>query len=156
MFLWTTASGLPRPDRTKRRGAGTKHTTNRNTLLLKSFCVTRKKSCWWTLINRLHSFRHYNTKCRETGLRHHVCITMMPIMKGLNITVIVSIPVCCDTPCINKYAKISFCKMFNHLNQHNLHQLQSWLLLTNCCTLYKTLIVQNGMNTHSFFKYSLM
>ena len=38
-----TASGLPRPDRTKRRGAGTKHTTNRNTLLLKSFCVTRKK-----------------------------------------------------------------------------------------------------------------
>ena len=33
-----TASGLPRPDRTKRR-AGTKHTTN--TLLLK--CVTRKK-----------------------------------------------------------------------------------------------------------------
>ena len=38
-----TASGLPRPDRTKRRGAGTKHTTNRNTLLLKLFCVTRKK-----------------------------------------------------------------------------------------------------------------
>ena len=38
-----TASGLPRPDWTKRRGAGTKHTTNRNTLLLKSFCVTRKK-----------------------------------------------------------------------------------------------------------------
>ena len=38
-----TASGLPRPDRTKIRGAGTKHTTNRNTLLLKSFCVTRKK-----------------------------------------------------------------------------------------------------------------
>ena len=37
------ASGLPRPDRTKRRAAGTKHTTNRNTLLLKSFCVTRKK-----------------------------------------------------------------------------------------------------------------
>ena len=26
-----TASGLPRPDRTKIRGAGTKHTTNRNT-----------------------------------------------------------------------------------------------------------------------------
>ena len=38
-----TASGLPRPDRTKRRVAGTKHTTNRNTLLLKSFCETRKK-----------------------------------------------------------------------------------------------------------------
>ena len=38
-----TASGLPTPDWTKRRGAGTKHTTNRNTLLLKSFCVTRKK-----------------------------------------------------------------------------------------------------------------
>ena len=38
-----TVSGLPTPDGTKRRGAGTKHTTNRNTLLLKSFCVTRKK-----------------------------------------------------------------------------------------------------------------
>ena len=38
-----TASGLPKPDRIKRHGAGTKHTTNRNTLLLKSFCVTRKK-----------------------------------------------------------------------------------------------------------------
>ena len=38
-----TASGFPRPDRTKRRGAGTKHTINRNALLLKSFCVTRKK-----------------------------------------------------------------------------------------------------------------
>ena len=38
-----TASGLPRPDRTKRRGAGTKHTTNRNTLLLKLFCVKRRK-----------------------------------------------------------------------------------------------------------------
>ena len=38
-----TASGLPRPDRTKIRVAGTKHTTNRNTLHLKSFCVTRKK-----------------------------------------------------------------------------------------------------------------
>ena len=37
-----TASGLPRPDQTKRRGADTKHTTNINTLL-KSFCVTRKK-----------------------------------------------------------------------------------------------------------------
>ena len=37
------ASGLPRPDQTKIRGASTKHTTNRNTLLLKSFCVTRKK-----------------------------------------------------------------------------------------------------------------
>jgi len=38
-----TASGLPRPDRTNIRGVGTKHTTNRNTLFLKSFCVTRKK-----------------------------------------------------------------------------------------------------------------
>ena len=38
-----TASGLPRPDRKKIRGAGTKHTTNRNTLHLKSFCVTQKK-----------------------------------------------------------------------------------------------------------------
>ena len=38
-----TASGIPRPDRTKTRGAGMKHTTNRNALLLKSFCVTRKK-----------------------------------------------------------------------------------------------------------------
>ena len=56
-----TASGLPRPDWTKRRVAGTKHTTNRNTLHLKSFCVTR--------INRLNTFRDYNTKCRETGLK---------------------------------------------------------------------------------------
>ena len=70
-----TASGLPRPDRTKRRGAGTRHTTNRNTLLLKSFCVKRKKggkSCWWTRINRLHLFRDYNTKCRETGLNMEI------------------------------------------------------------------------------------
>ena len=71
MFMNHTASGLPRPDRTERRVAGTKHTTNRNTLLLKSFCVTRKKG-----ENRVgeHESIDYinfvtnNTKCRETGL----------------------------------------------------------------------------------------
>ena len=63
-----TASGLPRPDRTKRRVAGTKHTTNRNTLLLQSFCVTRKKCENRVGEHESIDFRDYNTKCRETGL----------------------------------------------------------------------------------------
>ena len=52
-------------------GAGTKHTTNRNTLLLKSFCVTRKK--WRNHVGEhesIDSFHDYNTKCRETVLEY--------------------------------------------------------------------------------------
>ena len=68
-----TASGLPRPDRTKIRGAGTKHTTNRNTLHLKSFCVTR--TFFENRVGEHESidsinFVTNNTKCRETGLRN--------------------------------------------------------------------------------------
>ena len=64
-----TASGLPRPDRTERRVAGTRHTTNRNTLHLKS--LTRKKCENGVGEHESIDYINFvtnNTKCRETGL----------------------------------------------------------------------------------------
>ena len=61
-------SSKTRPD--KRRVAGTKHTTKRNTLLLKSFCVTRVGE--HESIDYIN-FVTNNTKCRETGLDVKSC-----------------------------------------------------------------------------------